>query len=278
MGLTTRIGGNLRDIRLDDYDPDFTGGMSEEKAEKHLKALHHELHELQELLYGAKQNALLVVLQGMDTSGKDGTIKNVMDPVDPQGCRVESFKVPTEQELAHDFLWRVHQVVPARGMITIFNRSHYEDVLVVRVHKLAPEEVWKKRYEQINAFEKLLFETGTIVLKFFLHISRDEQKKRLEERERDVEKAWKLATGDWKERKLWPDYQKAYEDAISLCSNEWAPWHIVPADKKWYRNVAVADALVDAMRAYKKLWERALKETARQKLEELAAFRAEKSE
>jgi PPK2 family polyphosphate:nucleotide phosphotransferase len=270
-----RIGGSGRRIKLEDYDAGFTGGLSEEKAEKQLRDLHRELHELQELLYGAKQNAVLVVLQGMDTSGKDGTIKNVMAPVDPQGCRVESFKVPTEEELAHDFLWRVHKVAPARGMITIFNRSQYEDVLVVRVHELAPEDVWKKRYEQINAFEKLLFETGTIVLKFFLHISREEQKERLLEREQEADKAWKLSAGDWKERRLWADYVEAYEDAISLCSSEWAPWHIVPANKKWYRNVAVTEAVVDAMRVYRKPWERALKETAREKLGELAAFRAE---
>jgi PPK2 family polyphosphate:nucleotide phosphotransferase len=261
-------------LNLELCDPGYTAHLTEERAEKRLKDLHEELHDMQELLYGARQNALLVVLQGMDTSGKDGTIKNVMEPVDPQGCRVESFKVPTEDELAHDFLWRVHRVVPPKGMITIFNRSHYEDVLVVRVHELAPRQVWQKRYAQIRAFEKLLADTGTIVLKFFLHISREEQKKRLTDREKDPEKAWKLSAGDWRERRLWPKYVAAYEDAISRCSTEWAPWHIVPANRKWFRNVAVAEAIVEALRPYRKSWEESLRETARQKLAELQELKS----
>jgi PPK2 family polyphosphate:nucleotide phosphotransferase len=200
-----------------------------------------------------------------------------MAGVNPLGCRTESFKVPSAVELSHDFLWRVHKVVPARGMLTIFNRSHYEDVVVVRVHDLVPNTVWKLRYDQINSFERLLAENGTIVLKFFLHISRDEQKERLLAREQDAEKAWKLSAGDWKERRYWDDYMNAYEDAIGRCSTEYAPWHIIPANKKWFRNVAVADAVVHALKPYREKWEGSLSELAKEKLAELAAMKETKS-
>ena len=265
-----------KDVRLSDYDSDSTSGLKEDEAREHLVKLSQELGELQELLFAARQNSLLVVLQGMDTSGKDGTIKRVMSEVNPQGCRVESFKVPTDEELAHDFLWRVHRVVPPRGMMTIFNRSHYEDVIVVRVHQLVPKDIWKLRYDHINDFERLLSESGTIVLKFFLHISRDEQKERLEDRERDTEKAWKLSAGDWKERAFWGDYIDAYEDAISKCATDYAPWHIIPANKKWFRNLAVADAIVHALRPYRASWEESLSELAKTKLAELAVMREAK--
>jgi PPK2 family polyphosphate:nucleotide phosphotransferase len=263
-------------VKLSDYDPDDTFGITKDEAVLRHDELVSALGELQELLYASHQNSVLIVLQGMDTSGKDGTITKVMSGVNPLGCRVESFKVPTEEELDHDFLWRVHKVVPRRGMMTIFNRSHYEDVVIVRVHELVPGSVWKERYDQINEFEQLLTENGTIVLKFFLHISRDEQKERLEARERDRPKAWKLSPGDWKERVYWDDYQKAYEDAIARCSTTEAPWHIVPANKKWFRNLAVADAIVSTLRGHSGEWEKSLSELAKVKLAELAEFREQK--
>ena len=276
MGNSTEVKPGT-DVKLAAYDPNSTPGFNETEAAEHLAKLSKKLGDLQELLFAARQNAVLIVLQGMDTSGKDGTIKRVMAQVNPQSCRVESFKVPSEVELAHDFLWRVHGVVPARGMLTIFNRSHYEDVVVVRVHELVPKSVWKPRYDQINNFERLLTESGTIVLKFFLHISRDEQKERLLAREQDTEKAWKLSAGDWKERRYWDDYMKAYEDAIGRCSTDYAPWHIIPANKKWFRNVAVADAIVHAIKPYRDKWEASLSELAKEKLAELAAMKEARS-
>ena len=262
-----------QNVKLADYNPSETGGLEKEEANARFIEITKELGELQEILYASRQNSVLIILQGMDTSGKDGTIKGVMDQVNPQGCRVESFKVPTEEELSHDFLWRVHKVTPPLGMMTIFNRSHYEDVLVVRVHHLTSEHTWKKHYHHINDFEHLLTDSGTIILKFFLHISKDEQRKRLEAREEDSEKAWKLAVGDWRERELWHEYQKAYEDALSKCSTETTPWHIIPADKKWYRNLAVAEAIIEKLRPYRPRWEAALAEMAKERLAELIAFK-----
>jgi len=200
------------------------------------------------LLYAEGKSSVLIILQAMDTGGKDGTIRNVMAGVDPQGCDVKSFKVPTPEELAHDFLWRAHKVTPCRGKIVIFNRSYYEDVLVVRVHSLVPKEVWSKRYDQINDFEKHLVENGTLILKFFLYISKDEQKKRLEERLNDPTKHWKFSEGDLKERQSWDAYIDAYEDALSKCSTKHAPWYIIPANRKWYRNLIVAETIVDALK------------------------------
>ncbi len=196
-------------------------------------------------------HSLLVVLQGMDTSGKDGTIRHVFSQVNPQGCEVRSFKAPTNREQAHDFLWRIHRGTPGRGIITIFNRSHYEDVLVVRVHNLVPEKVWSRRYVAINNFERLLAQNGMIILKFYLHISNEEQEKRLLARQKDKTKAWKLSAADWAERKYWGAYQEAYEDALSRCSTDEAPWYIVPANKKWSRDLLVARTLVDTLRQYK---------------------------
>jgi PPK2 family polyphosphate:nucleotide phosphotransferase len=184
----------------------------------------------------------------MDTSGKDGVIRHVFEGVNPQGVRVASFKVPTPQELDHDYLWRVHQHTPGRGEIVIFNRSHYEDVLVVRVHNLVPPEVWGRRYEQINAFERTLVEEGATILKFFLHISLDEQKERLQARLEDPEKRWKFAIGDLKERKRWPDYMQAYQDVLSRTSTQHAPWYIVPANSKWYRNLVIASVIVQTLK------------------------------
>lgn len=223
----------------------FQGGK--EEAEKVFPKLNARLEEMQELLWAEHRHKVLVVLQGMDTSGKDGTIRRVFDGVNPTGVRVASFKAPSPEELDHDFLWRVHPKVPGCGEMVIFNRSHYEDVLVVRVHHLAPEAVWRKRYDQINGFERLLAETGTTILKFFLHISRDEQKERLEARIDDPAKRWKFRKGDLKDRERWDDYTKAYEEALSRTSTEHAPWYVVPADRKWYRDLVVATVLTETL-------------------------------
>lgn len=247
-------------IKLKDIDPEDDAGLKREEGEAKLAKLSNELTKLQELLYAAGQHSVLVVLQGRDTSGKDGTIKAVMGPLNSLGCNVASFKVPTEKERAHDFLWRVHQQTPGQGEITIFNRSHYEDVLVVRVHNLVPPAVWRKRYEHINNFERLVADASTIILKFYLHISKDEQEQRLLERERDAEKYWKLSAGDWKEREHWNDYTRAYEDALNRCCTPHAPWYVVPANKKWFRNLAVAEALVSTLRPYQKQWLKRLNE------------------
>jgi PPK2 family polyphosphate:nucleotide phosphotransferase len=239
-------------VALKKIDPDDTGPYrtAEDAAgvlEKHLS----ELARQQNLLYAQSKYALLIVLQGMDTSGKDGTIRHVMSGVSPLGVTVKAFKKPNEEELAHDFLWRVHRSVPRRGFIGIFNRSHYEDVLIVRVHELAPKKVWKSRYEQINRFEQNLVENHVILLKFFLHISKAEQRQRLEERLKDPTRYWKLSLADVEERGYWSDYRKAYEDALERCSTKRAPWQIVPANKKWYRNLVVAQTIVETLRGLK---------------------------
>jgi PPK2 family polyphosphate:nucleotide phosphotransferase len=229
--------------------PGFKGGKDD--VGEVFDALNDRLEELQELLWAERRHKVLVVLQGMDTSGKDGTIRHVFDGVNPLGVRVASFKAPTEEELDRDFLWRVHSRVPGRGELVIFNRSHYEDVLVARVRELVPEEVWKRRYGQINDFERLLAETGTTILKFYLHISKKEQKKRLQERLDDPLKRWKFRLGDLEDRALWKEYTAAYEEALSRTSTGHAPWYVVPSDKKWYRNLVVATVLVDALKGLK---------------------------
>lgn len=206
-----------------------------------------ELGELQNLLYAESKHALLVILQGMDASGKDGVIRKVFEPVDPMGCRVVSFKAPTELELKHDFLWRVHQQVPEKGMIHLFNRSHYEDVIIQRVHRWVDEATIAKRFVQINDFEKLLMQNGTVVLKYFLHVSKDEQLERLNERLNDPSKMWKHNDNDLKEREHWKDYMRAYEDAIFNCSKS-AEWTIVPADQNWYKEYVIAKSVVSALR------------------------------
>jgi PPK2 family polyphosphate:nucleotide phosphotransferase len=205
------------------------------------------LSELQHLLYADRRYALLIVLQGLDAGGKDGTIRHVMSGVNPQGCKVTSFKVPTPEERSHDFLWRVHKAVPERGDIGIFNRSHYEDVLVVRVHRMVPKDVWSKRYGQINEFEHMLAESGVRILKFFLHISKAEQKRRIQARIADPTRNWKLSPADVEERSYWDDYIKAYEDALRKCSTSWAPWYVIPADHKWLRNYLIAELIVQAL-------------------------------
>jgi PPK2 family polyphosphate:nucleotide phosphotransferase len=236
-------------VALKEYDPGETGSYeSAQDVADLLRKQLDELVKLQNLLYADYRRALLVILQGMDTSGKDGTIRHVMSGLNPIGVQVKTFKAPTDEELGHDFLWRVHQAVPRRGDIGIFNRSHYEDVLVVRVHELVPREVWKARYQQINDFEKLLVQSGTIVLKFFLHISKGEQKSRLEERLTDPMRQWKLSRKDVEERRYWSAYRTAYEAVLTRCSTPWAPWHLVPANHKWYRNLVVAETIVQALR------------------------------
>ncbi|HZU00988.1 MAG TPA: PPK2 family polyphosphate kinase [Ktedonobacteraceae bacterium] len=242
-------------VKLKDYDPDYLDKHTDRAlASAELEKLSEELGELQELLSAAQHHSLLIVLQGMDTSGKDGTIRQVMSHVNPLGCEVRSFKGPTLRDQAHDFLWRIHRVTPGRGMISIFNRSHYEDVLVVRVHNLVPKQIWKRRYATINDFEHMLAQNDMIILKFYLHISNEEQERRLLARQEEKTKAWKLSSADWEERKYWNDYQAAYEDALSKCSTDEAPWYIVPANRKWYRNLLVARTIVRTLRPYKKQW------------------------
>lgn len=237
-------------VKLSDFDPKDTRLFDGDKeaGEKELAKQNLELEVLQEHLFAEGKHKLLVVLQGMDTSGKDGVIRHVFEGVNPQGVRVASFKVPTPEELAHDYLWRIHKQTPGKGEIVIFNRSHYEDVLVVRVHNLVPESVWRKRYDQINAFERTLADEGTTLLKFFLHIDPKEQKERLLERLDQVEKQWKFNPGDLKERALWPEYEKAYEDVLEKTSTHWAPWYVIPANKKWYRNIVISRILIDALK------------------------------
>ena len=269
MQLAWKVDKNNK-IKLKDYDPDFIDPYTDRAlASAELEMLSKELGELQQLLAAAQHNSLFIVLQGMDTSGKDGTIRHVMAQVNPLGCDVRSFKGPNSRELSHDFLWRIHRVVPGRGMISIFNRSHYEDVLVVRVHDLVPEKVWQKRYTAINNFEELLAQNDMIILKFYLHISYEEQEKRLLARQEDRTKAWKLSSADWAERKFWNDYQLAYEDALSRCSTADAPWYIVPANRKWYRNLLVARTIVSTLRPYKKQWQARLVERGKQELERI---------
>jgi PPK2 family polyphosphate:nucleotide phosphotransferase len=236
-------------VSLDDYDPADTGRYksADDVADK-LRQHIDELDRLQNLLYAEGRRGLLIVLQGMDASGKDGTIRHVMTGLNPQGVTVIPFKVPSDEERAHDYLWRVHKVTPRYGQIAIFNRSHYEDVLAVRVHELVPKKVWKKRYKQINQFERILTENNVVILKFFLHVSRDEQRQRLEERLRDPKRHWKFSKKDVEERQHWDAYRAAYEDALSECSTRRAPWYVVPADHKWYRNLVVAEVIVETLR------------------------------
>jgi PPK2 family polyphosphate:nucleotide phosphotransferase len=261
-------------IKLKDYNPGYTDKHSDRASvDLELQALSNELSELQELLSAAQQHSLLVVLQGMDTSGKDGTIRHVLSHVNPQGCDVYSFKAPTQEELAHDFLWRVHKVTPGKGVMGIFNRSHYEDVLIGRVQNLVPEKVWSRRYQEINNFEQLLIENEMIILKFYLHISYDEQERRLLAREQDKDKAWKISAEDWEDRKFWKDYEQAYEDALSKCSTDKAPWYIVSANHKWYRNLAVAHTMVNTMRQYKDEWKAGLEARGQREIENLRRMR-----
>ena len=237
-----------RRVQLADHDPDCAGPLRDKsEAEKPMRKNLDRLHALQYLLYAEGRRALLIVLQAMDAGGKDGTIRHVMSGLNPQSCRVTSFKAPSAAELAHDFLWRIHAAAPAKGEIGIFNRSHYEDVLVVRVHKLVREKTWSARYEQINRFEEILTKNDIRILKFYLHISKAEQRARLEQRLKDPTKNWKISPADLAERKRWGAYVRAYEDALSRCSTPDAPWFIIPANHKWFRNLAVSQIIVEAL-------------------------------
>ncbi len=232
------------------FDPGDTAEFKDkDAAAATVEANSRKLAEMQVRLYAENQRAVLIVLQGMDTSGKDGTIRHVMSGMDPIGVSVVAFKAPSHEELDHDFLWRIHNVCPRKGEVAVFNRSHYEDVLIAKVRKLAPPEVIEARYRQINDFERHLTECGTTIIKFFLCISKDEQRQRLEARLRDPLKNWKFEMGDLDERKLWDDYQLAYETAVTRCSTEYAPWNVIPADKKWFRNLAVSQCLVETLQA-----------------------------
>ena len=263
-------------VRLDALSAEPPKGMTREKAEKRLVSLGQELFDLQDAMYGAKVNSVLVVLQGRDSAGKDGSIKHVVGCLNPRGVNVVSFGAPTTEERHHDFLWRVHRHAPRLGEFSIFNRSHYEDVLVARVRGLVPKKLWKERFGHIVDFEELLAEHGTIVLKYFLHITKKEQKQRLLEREKAPETAWKLNPNDWRERDYWDDYTEAYEDVISRTAAAHAPWTVVPANSKWYRNLVIAESIVDALRDHRKGWEKKLNEMGKAGKAELAAYRAKR--
>ena len=232
-------------VWLADLDPADTGGIDKAAAKAETKKLNRQLESQQELLYAEGKHKVLIVLQAMDAAGKDGTIRHVFDRLNPQGVKVTSFKKPTSRELAHDYLWRIHEHTPGTGEITIFNRSHYEDVLIVRVLGLVPEDRWQRRYEHIRAFEKLLADEGTTILKFYLNISKEEQRARLQARLDDPSKHWKFDSGDLDQRKLWDDYMAAYETAMSETSTPHAPWYVIPAEHKWYRNLVISRILVN---------------------------------
>jgi PPK2 family polyphosphate:nucleotide phosphotransferase len=236
-----------KSINLESLPTKYNGNIEKEEGLKLLNELFSKLQKLQALLYADGSKSLLVVLQAMDAAGKDSTIRNVFGPVNPQGCKVVSFKTPNSVEVMHDFLWRIHQNVPRKGHIGVFNRSYYEAVLIEKVKELVPKEKIKQRYNHINAFESLLNDDGTRIVKFFLHISKDYQKQRLQERLDTPEKLWKFSTSDIPERMLWDDYQKAYEAAFENCSSQIAPWYIVPAEKRWFRNVLIAKVLVETL-------------------------------
>ena len=240
-------------VRLAQIDPDDTPGFSgvKDDGRRELTQLTVRLEKLQELLYAEHKHSVLVVLQGMDSAGKDGAIRRVFSGVNPQGVRVESFKIPSVRELSHDFLWRVHERVPGMGEMVLFNRSHYEDVLITRVHGLIPRAVWERRYGEINEFERMLTEEGTTILKFFLHISRGEQKRRLTERLDDPTKHWKFAESDLQERELWTAYMRAYEEALGTTSTTWAPWYVVPSNRKWFRDLFVSKQIVTTLQGFR---------------------------
>ncbi len=243
-----------QDIILGDFDTRDNGGWERDAAESRTVELNSRLEYLQELLYAERRHKVLFVIQATDTGGKDGTIRHVFDKVNPQGVKVASFKKPTDVEMAHDYLWRIHQHTPGVGEITIFNRSHYEDVLVVRVHDLVASERWKRRYDHINNFEKMLADEGTTIVKFFLHISKDEQRERLQDRIDTPRKNWKFELGDLRERELWDDYQKAFTAMLERTSTRHAPWFVIPADRKWFRNLLISEIVVDTLERLDMSW------------------------
>ncbi len=240
-------------VNLSKCDPDDTSGFkgNKSKAQAEIARLVRKLDSLQEILYAEHKHKVLVVLQAMDTGGKDGTVRHVFSGVNPSGVGVASFKQPTAEELDHDYLWRIQKMLPGDGEMVIFNRSHYEDVLIVRVHALVPPKVWKPRFDQINEFEQYLTENGTTILKFYLHIDKDEQKGRLQARLDDPTKQWKFHLADLEERKLWPAYMQAYQDVLNRTSTTWAPWYLVPANHKWYRDLVISSVLVETLEGLK---------------------------
>jgi PPK2 family polyphosphate:nucleotide phosphotransferase len=273
----TRLSKPDAKFRLDDISTDPPKDAAKHEAIERLSELGKELLELQELMWGARTHSILIILQGRDAAGKDGAIKNVVGALNPRGVNVTSFGVPTPEEREHDFLWRVHRHAPRAGEFAIFNRSHYEDVLVVRVHDLAPKSLWSERYDHINDFEELLAEHGTIIIKFFLHISKKEQEKRLLEREENPSTAWKLNVNDWKERERWDEYTEAYEDVFGRCASKHAPWYVVPADAKWYRNLVVAETVLETMQSYREAWLKTLERNGREGREQLEEYRKRKA-
>jgi PPK2 family polyphosphate:nucleotide phosphotransferase len=234
-------------IRLADFNPSYKGKYEKNEALKKVEELRQKMNDLQQRLFAERKRSLLIVLQALDAGGKDGVIKHVIGSMNPDGCHVANFKEPTQQELAHDFLWRIEAQTPAKGEIAIFNRSQYEDVLIVRVHNLVPKSVWSQRYEQINNFERRLVQNGTHILKFFLHIGKEEQLERFDERLDDPAKRWKISEADYAEREYWDDYLRAYEDAFERCNTDDAPWFVIPADHKWFRDLAVSEIIVSTM-------------------------------
>jgi len=236
-----------RKLKLEDWDTEYNAYRKKEKVEHELDRLSRQMSELQYKLFADKNQSLLIILQGVDASGKDGTIRHVMGALNPQNCYVKSFKVPTQEEATHDYLWRVHMAIPQKGQIAIFNRSHYEDLIEVCVHNSVPKNEILRRYTQINDFERYLSENHVAILKFFLHISKDEQKKRLQERIEDPTKHWKISENDFQNRKYWDKYMKAYGKALSRCSTSWAPWYVIPANLKWIRNWVVAEIIVNRL-------------------------------
>lgn len=234
-------------IQLSDFDPNYTGGLNKEETKAATKLLQKQMEHLQEMMYAQGKYSLLIVLQAMDAGGKDSTIEKVFEGLNPQGIVVSNFKKPSPRELSHDFLWRIHRATPRKGYIGIFNRSHYEDVLVVRVNNLVHKDVWSKRYDHINNFERLLTDSGTRIIKFFLHISKEEQKERFQDRLDKPDKHWKFSVDDLPVREQWDDYMRAFEDVLTKCNTDYAPWHIIPANKKWYRNYIVTQAIVNTL-------------------------------
>jgi PPK2 family polyphosphate:nucleotide phosphotransferase len=242
-----RIGPDAK-VRLKDFDPGFDGKHEDKKAAlERIEHLRQRMDDLQDELYAEHKRSLLICLQALDAGGKDGVVRHVFRSMNPEGCRVASFKEPSKEELDHDFLWRIERQTPRRGEVVIFNRSHYEDVLIVRVHDLVPKKVWSKRYEQINDFERRLASNGTQILKFFLHISKEEQLQRFKQRLDDPSRQWKISEADYTERECWSDYIRAYEDALSKCSTADAPWFVIPANHKWFRDLAVSEIIVETM-------------------------------
>jgi PPK2 family polyphosphate:nucleotide phosphotransferase len=265
------------EVRLADLDSADTAGYEREEALEELEELQSRIADLQEKLYAEEERSVLVAVQGIDAAGKDSSVKHAFREANPQGTRVYTFKQPTRDELAHDFLWRYHKATPPDGMIHVFNRSHYEDVIVVRVKDLAPEELWRSRYDSINDFERMLVREGTTLLKLFLHVSREEQLERFRERKERPDKHWKFSLSDVQERRHWDDYQRAYEDALNLTSTEWAPWYAVPSDRKWFRNLVVARLVTATLEALDPRYPEPTEDLRSLRLEELEADKSDSS-